>query len=150
MEHNITNRRVTIEFLLSRVNSVNISIRSDYKRNFRVFLNKIKQKTKIKVKDMVKKNKEQIEHTSVSSGSKSLKTSSLKIQKSLKPKKAQLSSSQKKRVLHIAGSGTSKYYESVSLIYGVPSFVHGPREEFEHVFAKVSIDDKEKTGRAKW
>lgn len=50
------------------------------------------------------------------------------------------SASKKKRVLHVAGSGTSKYYESVSLIYGLPSFVNGPREEFEHVFAKVSID----------
>ena len=94
---------------------------------------------------MVKLSQEKIEQTSVSSdGKPSLSSASLKISKSKKKdSKAHADHSRthrKKRVLHVAGSSLSKYYESVSLIYGLPSFVHGPRDEFEHIMAKVSMN----------
>ena len=107
---------------------------------------------------MVKQVLEQMEQTSrrhsttsESSGIKSLNQTSIKISK---PKREAISSGlatqtkRKKRVLHVAGSGVSKYYESVSLIYGLPSYVHGPREEFEHIFAKISLN--EETGKINW
>ena len=103
---------------------------------------------------MVKVAQEKIEQTSVSSGSKpSVSSSSLKISKSkTKDSKAhayhQSRAHRKMRVLHVAGSSLSKYYESVSLIYGLPSFVHGPRDEFEHIFAKVSLNQQ--TGKTVW
>lgn len=96
---------------------------------------------------MVKNNLEQNSQTSDSTAKASsmLKYSSSKISKPLKDKTA---GSRKKRVLHVAGSVISKYYECTSFIYGIPSFVHGPREEFEHIFAKVSNDNE--TGEIIW
>lgn len=57
-------------------------------------------------------------------------------------------SNRKFRVLHVAGSNVSSFYESLSQLYGLPSFVNAPQEEFDHVVAKVFQDSA--TQETKW
>lgn len=52
------------------------------------------------------------------------------------------------RVLHVAGSNVSSFYETLSQIYGLPSFMCGPTEDFEHVVAKVYTDPA--SDQTKW
>lgn len=51
-------------------------------------------------------------------------------------------------MLHVAGSNVSSYYDTLSQVYGLPSFLNGPTEDFDHVIARAFSDSK--TKETKW